>query len=175
MLTGEYDVLLDDTGRIALPRRLRDVLGKDKVILTKGSNVFCLWLYGIEQGREMLKIVNEITNPFSERDGDVRRLLGAAQELDIDRQGRILIPPTLRDFAGLNRKCLVLGQFDFIEIWDEERYKNHWNTRNNEFKASSEELGVKIMKKRDETHAGNSPYAGIAGGNPGISGAEGKE
>jgi MraZ protein len=175
MLTGEYDVLLDDTGRIALPRRLRDVLGKEKVILTKGSNVFCLWLYGFEQGREMLKIINEITNPFSERDGDVRRLLGAAQELDIDRQGRILIPPTLRDFAGLTRKCLVLGQFDFIEIWDEERYKSHWNTRNNEFKASSEELGVKIMKKRNGAHAGNSPYAGVVGGDHTISGTEGKE
>jgi MraZ protein len=175
MLTGEYDVLLDDTGRIALPRKLRDVLGNDKVILTKGSNVSCLWLYGFEQGKEMLNIINEITNPFSERDSDMRRLLGAAQELDIDRQGRILIPPTLRDFAGIARKCLVLGQFDFIEIWDDERYKAHCNNRNNEFRASSEELGVRIMKKRNEMHAGNSPYAGIAGGDHTISGSEGKE
>jgi hypothetical protein len=81
----------------------------------------------------------------------------------------------LRDFAGLTRKCLVLGQFDFIEIWDEERYKSHWNTRNNEFKASSEELGVRIMKKRDGTYAGNSPHAGIVGGDHTIPGSEGKE
>jgi MraZ protein len=174
MFTGEYDVLLDDTFRIALPRRLREVLGKDKVLLTKGSNVCCLWLYGIEQGREMLKTINEMTNPFNERDADVRRLLGAAQELDIDRQGRILIPQSLRDYAYLDKKCLVLGQFDFIEIWDEDHYKAHWDTRTSEIKTSSEELGDKLMKKRNLGNAGNSTHASIIGGDNTVSGPEGQ-
>jgi len=173
MFGGEFNATLDDTGRISLPRRLRDALEKSKVVVTKGINL-CLWVYTVEQWKALEETIVASTNQFSARDlAFRRRIIGPNQEVDIDRQGRILIPPTLRDYAGLSKDCIVLGQHNCIEIWAEDRYKAYQNESEDDFRAGSEEFG-RIIKERELGAYGNSPHSGTAGGDIGISRPEGQ-
>ena len=173
MLSGEFGVTLDDTGRIVFPRRLRDILVAGKVMLTKGADS-CLWLFTIEQWEQFEKTIYSTTNQFSARGRRQRQhFIGPRQELEIDRHGRILIPPTLRDHAGLTKECIVLGQVDYIEIWDEDRYKAYLNASEEDFKAGLEEIGA-LMKEKDLGSYGNSPHSGAAGGDNTASRPEGQ-
>jgi len=172
MLSGEYSVTLDDTGRIALPRNLRDELEKGQVVLTKGADD-CLWLYPAEQWEEQKRIIIEGTNRYS-RHGRIlmQHFIGPEKYLDMDKQGRILIPPPLRDHAGLSRDSIILGQFDYIEIWAEDRYRAHLQSSVDDFKAGLEEFGAKIKGRGDSV--GNSSHAGIAGGDHTVPRSEGQ-
>ena len=175
-LSGEYDATLDDTGRIALPRCLRDVLEKDKVVLTKGADP-CLWLYPAQQWEEQEEIIVNATNRYSSRGRIMlQHFIGPKKDLDMDKQGRILIPPTLRDHAGLTRDCIVLGQRDYVEIWAKDRYYAHLESSVNDFKEGLEELGDMISRKKRKRDDGrNSPHSGIAGRDDTVSRSEGKE
>jgi len=174
MLSGEYNVTLDDTGRIALPHGLREILEKDKVVLTKGTDS-CLWLYSIRQWEEQEEFIISTTNRYSPKGSKIlRHFIGPKKILDMDKQGRILIPPTLRDHAGLSKECIVLGQYDYVEIWAEDRYRAYLEASVDDFKAGLEELGGKIMMMKDLDNDGNSAHAGIAGGDHTVSRSEGQ-
>jgi len=163
MLSGEYNVTLDDTGRIALPHCLREILEKDKVVLTKGADS-CLWLYSVHKWEEQEKFIISTTNRYSSRGRTMlQHFIGPQKTLDMDKQGRILIPPTLREHAGLSKECIVLGQYDYVEIWAEDRYRAHLEASVDDFKAGLEELGGKIMMIKDLGDDGSSAHAGIAG------------
>jgi len=175
MLSGEYNVTLDDTGRIALPHGLREALEKDKVVLTKGADDYCLWLYSVQQWDEQEEFIIRTTNRYSSRGRTMlQHFIGPKKILDMDKQGRILIPPTLRDHARLSKECIVLGQYDYIEIWAVDLYRKHLEASVDDFKAGLEELGSKIMMKKDVDSDGNSAHAGITGGSGAISGSEGQ-
>jgi len=174
ILSGEYNVTLDDTGRIALPHCLREILEKDKVVLTKGADS-CLWLYSVQQWDEQEEFIINTTNRYSSKGRIMlQHFIGPKKTLDMDKQGRILIPPTLRDHAGLSKECIVLGQYDYVEIWAEDRYRAHLEASVDDFKAGLEELGGKIMMIKDVGNDGNSAHAGIAGGSGAVSGSEGQ-
>jgi len=169
-LSGEYDVILDEAGRIAIPRYLRAMLEKDRVVLTKGADP-CLWLYAAEDWKERLKTIVDTTDPDSERGRDIRRrYIGPAHPLDMDKQGRILIAPPLREFAGLSRECVVVGQHSYIEIWDKERYKAY-ECGQNEYKERSEAFAT---EKKELKNAGSSAHSGITGGSDAVSRSEGQ-
>jgi MraZ protein len=171
-LTGEDKVTLDDTSRISLPRRLRGILGKD-VWLTKGSGD-CLWLFTPGQWEEMRESIIASTNPFDPEDGALRRhYVGPAHALEIDKQGRIPVKPELRGWAGLDKECIVLGQSNYVEIWAAERYQEYQNTSKEELRTGSKKLGARIMEKRKRDD-GIRSYAGSAGRNNTVSGAEGQ-
>jgi MraZ protein len=105
-----------------------------------------------------------------------QHFIGSKQEIDIDKQGRIVIPPTLRDHAELVKDCIIFGQVEYVEIWAGDRYKAYLNASKDAFKAGLEELGAKIeVKKRNLSNAGNSSYAGAIGGDNVISRSEGQE
>ncbi|MDR2718450.1 MAG: division/cell wall cluster transcriptional repressor MraZ [Treponema sp.] len=174
MLSGEYNVTLDDTGRIALPHCLREILEKDKVVLTKGADT-CLWLYSVRQWEEQEALIISTTNRYSSRGRTMlQHFIGPKKTLDMDKQGRILIPPTLRDHAGLSKECIVLGQCDYVEIWAVDRYRAHLEASVDDFKAGLEELGGKIMMMKDVGNDGNSAHPGITGGSSAVSRSEGQ-
>jgi MraZ protein len=174
MLSGEYNVTLDDTGRIALPHSLREILEKDKVVLTKGADS-CLWLYSVRQWEEQEQLIISTTNRYSSKGRIMlQHFIGPKKTLDMDKQGRILIPPTLRDHAGLSKDCIVLGQCDYVEIWAVDRYRAHLEASVDDFKAGLEELGDKIMMIKDVGSNGNSAHSGIAGGSTAVSRSEGQ-
>jgi len=172
MLSGEYNVTLDDTGRIALPRNLRDELEKGQVVLTKGADD-CLWLYTADEWEEQKRIIIEGTNRYSKQGRILmQHFIGPEKYLDMDKQGRILIPPTLRDHAGLAKDCIILGQINYLELWAEDRYRAHLQSSVDDFKAGLEELGAKIKERGNG--AGYSTYSGTAGGNRAVPRSEGQ-
>ena len=178
MLSGEFSVTLDETGRIAFPRKLRDILGTGTIVLTKGADS-CLWLFTPQQWELFEKTIYSTTNQFSPRGRRQRQhFIGPRQDIDIDRQGRILIPPTLRNHGGLSKECIVLGQVDYVEIWDEERYKAYLGASEEDFKAGLEEIGAmintEVKKERDLGGYGNNPHSGTAGADTSVSRPKGQ-
>jgi MraZ protein len=122
-LNGEYKITLDDKGRLNLPAKIRSALEDQVNMLTKGPDG-CLWLYPMAEWERLMEKVRSSSTAFSvEFRALRRRLIGPAQEVEIDRAGRIAIPQTLREYAELVRDCVVLGQDDFVEIWNAERYR----------------------------------------------------
>jgi MraZ protein len=157
MLSGGDNIKLDDTGRIALPRRLRDTLKEDKIVITKGADA-CIWLFTIEQWKIQEEVILLKTNPFSPRARLMRQhFIGSKEELTIDKQGRILIPPVLRNHAQLSKECIIFGQGGYMEIWSLDRLKAHFDANQDSFSlgleelgAAMEELGAKIMEKGNQ-------------------------
>jgi MraZ protein len=174
MFGGEFSVTLDDTGRIALPHRLRDLLEKDKVVITKGLDT-CLRLYTTDEWKILEDQIVSTTSSFDDEDRALwQRMIGPNQPIPIDRQGRINIPPPLRIFAGLNKDCIVLGQLNYIEIWAEERYAEHMAVSEANFKAASRKLGARIKQAKELGNNGNSPRSGPTGTDYTVSRPEGQ-
>ncbi len=145
LLTGEFKNTLDDKGRVSLPSRLRTGLPGNILILTQGVDQ-CLWLYPPEQWKDLSRKLMESTSPFQARSRLVqRRIIAPAQEVEIDKAGRIAIPQSLREFAGLSKDCIILGIDKYIEIWDAEKYRAYWETNEEEFKQAAEELGSVVL------------------------------
>ncbi|MDR2101878.1 MAG: division/cell wall cluster transcriptional repressor MraZ [Treponema sp.] len=148
-LTGEFKITLDDKGRINLPSRLRNALVSAALILTKGVED-CVCIYPPEEWERIRRNIMEMTSPFSSRSRSVRRrIIGPAQDMEFDKAGRLPIPQSLREFAGLTKECLVIGLDDYIEVWDYDRYQAYINATDEEFKAGSEELDMRLREKKD--------------------------
>ena len=141
LLTGEFRNTLDEKGRLSLPAKLRGELPGSEFVLTPGVDN-CLWLFPPEQWAALSKKLIESTSLFAARARLVqRRILAPAQEVEVDKLGRIAIPQSLREFAGLSKECVILGISKYIEIWDGEAYRKYLEDNQSEFLAAAEELG----------------------------------
>jgi MraZ protein len=120
MFWGEFSHQLDDKGRLIIPARFRPHL-TPQAILTRGL-YRNLVIYPHESWRDVSERLNEM--PMTDPAGRaLRRLLfSGVVELALDRQGRILIPGYLRDYASLNGEVLIAGMESFVELWD----PTHW-------------------------------------------------
>ncbi|MCC7021518.1 MAG: division/cell wall cluster transcriptional repressor MraZ [Thermomicrobiales bacterium] len=121
MFLGRYAHNLDAKGRLAIPARFREALAEG-VVLTRGIDR-CLALYPMAAWRPLAEKVAAL--PLTDADArNFRRLVFAeAADLGLDAQGRILIPPDLRRYAGLEREALIVGVDTSIEIWSPERWQ----------------------------------------------------
>ncbi len=116
MLLGEYEHTLDTKGRLAMPARLREILG-NKFMITKGLDG-CLFVYDMQQW-ELLeaKLASLPMNRKTARDY-TRFLFAGACEGECDKQGRVLLPANLRRYAGLEKDAVIVGVGSRAEIWD---------------------------------------------------------
>ncbi len=125
MITGEYRVALDDKNRLLIPTRIRTDIAGDNLVLTKGIDN-CLWLFHPSEWQKISNSILTSTSMFQTQGRMIqRRILAPAVELEVDKTGRITIPPLLREHAGLKKDCLVLGMIRYLEIWDEEAYQKY--------------------------------------------------
>lgn len=128
MLRGITGLNIDAKGRLAMPTRTRERLqcdGQPALILTIDTEERCLLLYPKSEWEVIEKKVAALPsfNPAARR---IQRLLiGHASEVEMDSQGRILLPPLLRDYAGITKKAVLVGQGLKFEVWDEA----HWQAR----------------------------------------------
>ena len=116
MLLGEFNHSIDEKGRLIIPAKLRDDLG-DSFVICNGLEG-CLFVYSQE---EWNKFVAELeTLPRMSKDARIfkRYFFGSASEGSFDKQGRVLVPPSLRKAAGLEKDVVLVGVQDRIEIWD---------------------------------------------------------
>jgi MraZ protein len=142
MLTGEFKTSLDDKGRISFPAKFREELGVDKLVVTKGIDS-CLWVFTLVDWAEVQRKVRESTSPFQADGRMIRReLIGPAQEVDIDKIGRIAIPATLRDHASLSGETMVVGLDSYFEIWNAEIFTNNAAENKGELAKAAEKLSL---------------------------------
>ncbi len=120
MFMGEYNHTIDPKGRVIIPSKFREALG-DEFVVTKGLDG-CLFVYDMKEWNvfeEKLKSL-PITNKDARR--FVRFFLAGAASVEVDKQGRILIPGVLRDFAELLKDVVLIGVASRVEIWSKERW-----------------------------------------------------
>lgn len=121
MFMGEYNHTIDAKGRLIVPSKFREALG-DVFVVTKGLDG-CLFVYDhaewnvFEEKLKALPLTNKDARKF------VRFFLAGAAEVEVDKQGRILVPNVLREFAQLDKDVILIGVASRIEIWSKERFE----------------------------------------------------
>ncbi|RMG92867.1 MAG: division/cell wall cluster transcriptional repressor MraZ [Zetaproteobacteria bacterium] len=125
MFQGEFSNSMDDKGRVSIPAAFREVLrdhyGDERLVITRSPHNECLLAYPI---REWKKLQNKISQmrPSPELRAFKRVLFSSAQQYSPDRQGRVLIPQGLREWASLDRCVQFSGFADTFEIWDKAKW-----------------------------------------------------
>lgn len=121
MFLGTFTPALASTGQVALPAKLRSALGSDRAVITTGFDK-CLYGFSVEEWNKMAAL--ELTKPLSTTEGRTirRQMFAKAIEVDLDEQGRFVIPEGLRQYAGISKNIAISGAGDHFEIWD----KNEW-------------------------------------------------
>ena len=118
MFRGEYQHALDLKGRVNFPVKIREGLG-ERFIVTRGLD-HCLFVYSGEGWAELEGKLRAL--PMSKSRDIQRFFFASAVEVEPDKQGRILIPQNLRDYAGLEKDIIIIGVSDRAEIWSRERW-----------------------------------------------------
>jgi len=140
-LWGQFNVTIDDKGRMSLPAKLRSKITDNKLILTKGAEK-CLWLYLPEEWGRVSSQLIEGSSVFSLKTQDVlRRFIAPAEEVFLDTSGRVKLSLSLMKSMGLSRDCYLLGMGERLEIWDESSYDRFEEERTTEVKTTWEGLG----------------------------------
>jgi MraZ protein len=122
---GRYEHAIDGKGRTSLPARYREAMAElaDSILVATTSDDGCLRAYPLQAWREF----EEKLSSKPSMDARVRRLIrhyvGNAQECPVDGMGRVLIPPSLREYAGIKKEAVFVGQIRFIEIWSKDRWE----------------------------------------------------
>ncbi len=143
MFMSEYNHTVDAKGRLIIPSKFREVLGEEFVI-SKGMDG-CLFVYAnddwaaFEQKLTSLPMTNKEARKFA------RFFLAGAAQVELDKQGRILLPAALREFAELDKDVVLVGVGSRIEIWSKEKYEAESDDVDmDDIAASMEELGLSI-------------------------------
>lgn len=140
LLTGEYNNAIDDKGRLSFPGKLRTALNQNVVVVTKGSGR-CLWLFTPDEWEIFQAKLMDGASMLKEKNQRVlRQLIAPAQEVEFDKNGRLSIPQSLREYAGLTKECTVLGIAKYVEIWNAEAYKEYLAASEESFKEAAEEF-----------------------------------
>lgn len=142
MFMGEYNHTIDTKGRLIIPSKFRESLGEEFVV-TKGLDG-CLFVYGNE---EWSKFEEKLTTlPLTSTDARkfVRFFLAGAASVELDKQGRILLPANLRTHANLEKDTVLIGVASRIEIWSKERWDSNDYDDMDAIAEKMEELGLSI-------------------------------
>ena len=136
MFMGEYNHIIDAKGRLIIPSKFRELLGEE-FVLTKGLDG-CLSIYPMDEWKA-LPLTNKSARAFS------RFFVAGATMCQLDKQGRILVPATLREFAGLEKDVVLTGNITRIEIWSKEKWIENSNYDNMDSIAEEmQEMGIVI-------------------------------
>ena len=122
MLIGEFQHNIDDKGRVFIPVRLRGDLGESFIISRWLDN--CLSAYSQSEWEVLRSHISEL--PTSKSRDLKRFFFSSANDVALDRQGRIVIPPNLREYAGLAHDVMIIGASNHIEIWDKARWDDYY-------------------------------------------------
>ncbi len=138
MFYGEYQHTVDSKGRAIIPAKYREGLG-EKFILTKGLDN-CLFAYSSEEWCNLESKLKSL--PFTDKDvrAFVRFFFSGAAECETDKQGRILIPQNLREYAALDKDIYIIGVSTRVEIWD----KHKWESYNGDDNISADKIAEKM-------------------------------
>lgn len=131
MFRGANKVTLDAKGRMAVPTRYRpriDDLCGGRLVITVDRD-YCLLLYPLPEWEDIERKLVRLPTLNRQARRLQRLMIGYASEVDLDGHGRILLPRELREFAGMDRQAILIGQGNRLELWDEAR----WNERRDDW------------------------------------------
>lgn len=134
MFLGEYQPNLTDGSRLALPKKLREQILGDEVVLSRGFEK-CIFVYDKQDW--LNESQKQIDNPITDaKTRDLRRYMFAgATDSKLDSQGRIIVPANLLSYAGLEKEVTVIGAGDHIEIWNTENWNAYFENVSNNLTA----------------------------------------
>ena len=143
MFLGEYQHTLDPKGRLAVPAKFRDVLGKG-VVVTRGIDT-CLFVYTRNEWEILAQKLAALPLSQSKSRAFARLMLAGAMEVTVDKQGRVMIPDYLRSYAKMGKKVVLAGLYNRLELWDSqiwEAYKAGTEANSGEIAEAMQDLGV---------------------------------
>lgn len=143
MFIGEFQHNLDSKGRMAVPAKFRQKL-TGGAIITRGLD-HCLFVLGSKEWEALAQKL--ISLPLAQMNSRafVRLMLSGAVDAELDKQGRILIPDYLREYAGLKKQVVVAGIYNRFEVWDSDiwkQYKTKTESASDEIAEKLSELGI---------------------------------
>ena len=142
-LIGTYECKIDVKGRLLIPsafkKQLAPVIPKG-FVLKRAVFQNCLELYPLEQWEELIKKVNSL-NRFKKKNNDfIRRFTAGVKFIELDRNGRLLIPRDLIEFSNINREVTLSTSVNIIEIWDKSSYEKAIADSRDDFAQLAEEV-----------------------------------
>ena len=140
MFIGEYSHNLDEKGRLAIPVKFRHELTKGAVV-TRGLDN-CLFLYTKKEWEKLAEKLAALPISQANSRAFARLMLAGAMDVEMDKQGRAVLPEYLRSFAGLKKSVIVAGLYNRLEIWDETKW--------DEFKTKTEKESGEIAERMAE-------------------------
>lgn len=139
MFIGEYNHTIDEKGRMAVPVKFRSDLAKGAVV-TRGLDN-CLFVYSIEEWEKLADKLSKLPISQANTRAFARLMLAGAMDVELDKQGRFVLPEYLRKYAGMNKKVVVAGLYNRLEVWDEEAWEKYRQSTEKESKNIAEALG----------------------------------
>ncbi len=141
MLLGEHEHALDEKNRLTLPARLRDQLG-DRVVATRGLDG-CLYVYAAAEWARLAERVGTLDALSREARTMQRFFFASATDVELDKQGRIVIPANLLETAGMGRDVTVAGVYDHLEVWD----RAAWRDQRQTVEGSAEDVAERLANR----------------------------
>lgn len=128
MFRGANKVTLDSKGRLAMPTRHRELIAErsgGRLIATVHRTDKCLLIYLLPEWEEVERKIKQLPSMHPATQRLKRLMIGHASDLELDAHGRLLLPPKLREYAGLSRQAVLIGQINSLELWDEALWNEH--------------------------------------------------
>jgi len=138
VFTGEFQHTLDVKGRVIIPSRLRESLG-DRFVVTRGLDQ-CLFVYPAAEWVRLEQKLKQLPFTRSDSRAFARLFFSGAMEVEADKQGRVLIPQNLRDYAGIEKEVMFIGVSNRVEIWSDTAWKNYFSEANSNYEELAEKL-----------------------------------
>jgi len=139
MFIGEYAHSIDVKKRLALPSKFRGELG-GKVVVTRGLDD-CLFVYPMKVWEVLAEKLGSLPVGEAGTRSFIRLMLSGATDVEMDSQGRILLPEYLKDYAGLSKDVTVAGLFNRLEVWDTQKWKTYKTDAEKNSGEIAEQLG----------------------------------
>ncbi len=140
MFIGEYQGTIDEKGRISIPSKFRSQL-KSKIVVTRGLDN-SLFLYGVDEWKKLAEKLASLPISTANTRAFSRLMLAGAMDCDVDKQGRIILPGYLKNFAKINKHLVFAGLYNRIEIWSEELWNIYKEQTEKESTNIAEQLGT---------------------------------
>ena len=138
MFLGTYSPKLDDKGRIILPAKFRDELASG-VVVTRGQER-CLYVFSEREFESLHEKIRQAPVTSKQAREFLRLFLSGANQETPDKQHRVTLPSSLREYAGLNRELTVIGAGNRAEIWDSEAWNEYYAGAESDFVNTTEEV-----------------------------------
>lgn len=141
MFRGRFDYSIDDKGRVSLPAKFREVLSTnydERLIVTTFDQ--CLWAYPLTEWQAIEEKIAALPQFKSQVKALQRVFVSGAAECPLDKQGRIILPPNLREYGGLKKDVVFVGMTKRIEIWSKERWEAVFNESQSLIESATDDL-----------------------------------